>query len=382
MTDVPAEDCPWGLSGPQFPKPTAIQQRYCYPKGREEYSNTKGAALWTMFGADGNEDPMYRLLHVYYSTKRAGNKGSKPPKRSKAKGVEGPYSPPPSKRARRGARSGNRLSTPRRGARNCLPITRLSVPHHIVTSPAVTLSTAASMTGSNSYCASPTRTGSFDDFDFGTKGSAKDHAINQMMLDTPCPPLGTQMPFSNDRFSSQNVYPVEVRQAAALNFPAFTRPGSVHQYPYGHPYHSMNQGLQQGMDTDMTMFDDYFGMNNPVNSLERKPSDDNLDFPAPGQVSFATGCASTMAKTNVDNFSSHLDSLHNRVRDMICDAPSGDQGAMVSTFASWAHSVASKPLEEPNIASVDRTSGGAKKTPAVLATKKAKVESSETTKDA
>ena len=41
-------DCPWGLSGPQFPKPTAIQQRYCYPKGRSEYSNRIGGALWTM----------------------------------------------------------------------------------------------------------------------------------------------------------------------------------------------------------------------------------------------------------------------------------------------------------------------------------------------
>jgi hypothetical protein len=29
---VPAETCPWQLSGPQFPRPTAIQQRYCYPR--------------------------------------------------------------------------------------------------------------------------------------------------------------------------------------------------------------------------------------------------------------------------------------------------------------------------------------------------------------
>ena len=45
--DVPTASCPWSLSGPQFPLPTAIQQRYCYPKGNAEYSNTKGGALWT-----------------------------------------------------------------------------------------------------------------------------------------------------------------------------------------------------------------------------------------------------------------------------------------------------------------------------------------------
>mmetsp|Transcript_455 Transcript_455/g.559 ORF Transcript_455/g.559 Transcript_455/m.559 type:complete len:112 (+) Transcript_455:183-518(+) len=48
MEQIPANDCPWSLSGPQFPRPTAIQQRYCYPKGDPSYSDKKGAALWTM----------------------------------------------------------------------------------------------------------------------------------------------------------------------------------------------------------------------------------------------------------------------------------------------------------------------------------------------
>lgn len=34
MTEYPTGTCPWSLSGPQFPQPTAIQQRYCYPKVR------------------------------------------------------------------------------------------------------------------------------------------------------------------------------------------------------------------------------------------------------------------------------------------------------------------------------------------------------------
>ncbi len=75
LTDLPAETCPWSLSGPQFPQPTAIQQRYCYPKGDPDYAGRKGGALWTMYGRDGKEDFEFRLLHVYFSAKRAINKG-------------------------------------------------------------------------------------------------------------------------------------------------------------------------------------------------------------------------------------------------------------------------------------------------------------------
>ena len=75
MKNLPTEACPWSLSGPQFPQPTAIQQRYCYPKGDAEYASRKGGALWTMYGRDGQEDLKFRLLHVYFSAKRAGNKG-------------------------------------------------------------------------------------------------------------------------------------------------------------------------------------------------------------------------------------------------------------------------------------------------------------------
>lgn len=48
IKELPPEKCPWSLSGPQFPMPTAIQQRYCYPKGNQDYSSQKGGALWTM----------------------------------------------------------------------------------------------------------------------------------------------------------------------------------------------------------------------------------------------------------------------------------------------------------------------------------------------
>lgn len=74
VAPIEYETCPWSLSGPQFPQPTAIQQRYCYPKGRQEYASFKGGALWTMYDADGKENLEFRLLHVYYSAKRAINR--------------------------------------------------------------------------------------------------------------------------------------------------------------------------------------------------------------------------------------------------------------------------------------------------------------------
>lgn len=75
MKMYPPESCPWSLSGPQFPPPTVIQQRYCYPRGRNEYASRKGGALWTMCDAAGKELTEFRLLHVYLSPKRAANKG-------------------------------------------------------------------------------------------------------------------------------------------------------------------------------------------------------------------------------------------------------------------------------------------------------------------
>jgi hypothetical protein len=69
-----SKHCKWALSGPQFPQPTAMQQRYCYPVvGESYYSKTQGGTLWTMYNCEGEEEKEYRLLHVYYSPKRAKN---------------------------------------------------------------------------------------------------------------------------------------------------------------------------------------------------------------------------------------------------------------------------------------------------------------------
>jgi hypothetical protein len=102
--DALPENCPWSLSGPQYSHQTAIQQRYCYPKGSPEYSRTKGGALWTMYNAEGKEDDEFRLLHVYYSVKRASNReGDKKKGRKRAK--RSPKSSPQSSPMRFGSPS-------------------------------------------------------------------------------------------------------------------------------------------------------------------------------------------------------------------------------------------------------------------------------------
>ena len=69
--------CVWNISGPQLARPTTLQQRYCYPKGRTDYCDRMGGVLWTACAADKNgkvkENFEYRILHVYFSEKRATN---------------------------------------------------------------------------------------------------------------------------------------------------------------------------------------------------------------------------------------------------------------------------------------------------------------------
>lgn len=69
--------CKWTLSGPQYSRKGAVQQRYCYPKGQEKYASSKGAGLYTVYDAEGKEIVNYRVLHVYFSSKRANSESAK-----------------------------------------------------------------------------------------------------------------------------------------------------------------------------------------------------------------------------------------------------------------------------------------------------------------
>jgi len=93
-----SEFCRWQLSGPQFEKdrPSALQQRYCYPQplknnsnvnkeAVEEYIKQKGSSLWTIHDENGVESKTYRFFHVYHSSKRASNRRSAKASRKKPK---------------------------------------------------------------------------------------------------------------------------------------------------------------------------------------------------------------------------------------------------------------------------------------------------------
>lgn len=79
--------CKWQLSGPQRKKklPGYLEQRYCYPSKKESSSNEMGSTVWTIYDDNGDELLQYRVFHVYWSSKRSGNRAAsnspcRPPK--------------------------------------------------------------------------------------------------------------------------------------------------------------------------------------------------------------------------------------------------------------------------------------------------------------
>lgn len=76
----------WVTTGPQcndietYPN---VQQRYCSPKGEDNYCKTKRASIYTILNGEKEEDASFRIMHVYYSetTKRKRRKRKDSPTR-------------------------------------------------------------------------------------------------------------------------------------------------------------------------------------------------------------------------------------------------------------------------------------------------------------
>jgi len=296
----------------------------------------------SQYDAQGKEDTEYRLLHVYYSAKRAISDAQSPPaaKRPKTKG-----------RPRGGGRGGRggRLATPRRS-----PKTRTvpgSAAVHQVISPAVTAST-------NSHCGSP---GSIDtlpapSYHFSPRtathpgGGTRSYA--QMLKDHPMPPINSHnlISFNDaegyDKFHSAQFHPVgqnvELRQSLSFGIPGGLNP------PFGNFKNDdkTNPKRRTASQQDNLMMIDTFGnaddmltiFNDPMVSLSTKPSFDHLDPP-----SAVAGSSATM-NTGVKSFAHHLETVHKSIRDNIRSAPSGDQCAMLSVYASWAKQISFDPM--------------------------------------
>lgn len=355
MENIPPETCPWSLSGPQFPQPTAIQQRYCYPKGRPEYSSRKGGALWTMYGADGKEDVEFRLLHVYFSAKRAINKGM-----SSIAENEPIYYPKstPSQPLDRVASKRLRASPQRAQPQ----------PHQnqFLHSPAITTSSANSTSLSGSPlsfdvlppCASPNyseNTGENSNSSSTIYPTWPEQLIvtpiNDLLPRHPHSPVQRQANHADS--SEESSYAgrltpspfrlpirtppstINVTNSPLLRTGEYTvpLPGDDFDFYEAESVSSHDAFHNEALDFPLQHEIDSF-WNDPFMTIMLKPSHD-ADFRSGDDLA---------TEQLEDSFSSRLDVLQDSIRDRILAAPESRQPKLVSLMASWARKMADDPL--------------------------------------
>lgn len=300
IREKPPASCPWSLSGPQFPQPTAIQQRYCYPKGDPEYSSRKGGALWTMYAADGKENLEYRLLHVYFSAKRAVNKGIK----LKSAATAGSNNKTSNKRVKR--------SPPR----SKLPVQQLQQPPPPQQRPPM-----------HPHQLQVQQQMQHQQMQF--------HPVAQQQLSRDCnsplsfeitPPSPTISPIYKSNFVSPHVFetgsfhspfcPRELHGDATMSTTTETASSAAHDD------HSFADPLQ--WDTDMDA--------HSMQELEDACWTDPLFSSQP------------QTQDGVEAMRTNLQKVHSQVCAKILEAPESEQALMVSLFTSWARQVAQDPL--------------------------------------
>jgi hypothetical protein len=356
MDSVLSETCPWSLSGPQFPQPTAIQQRYCYPKGRPEYSSHKGGALWTMYGPDGQEDVEFRLLHVYFSAKRAINKGVssvRPVNNEPVPYPESESSPPKKRAATKGLQSSPLRAVPNEQQNlfmNSLAITMNSLnrsslcgsplyldivpPYSVLPSSATntTSSLDKSNTSSSVYPTVPEqlRTTSINDILLQPQAKLQGQMFNHEDSSDDSSRMGLpQIPF---RRLIQTPAPiVNVAKSPLLLSTGdytVTLPGNDDYFndtdsvssPF--PCEILDSPLQQEIDSFW---------NDPVMTIMLQASQD------------ASGDHSG-AEQREHSLTSRLNVLQESIRDLILATPESEQPKLVSLMVSWARKVAEDPL--------------------------------------
>ena len=365
MTNVPPETCPWSLSGPQFPQPTAIQQRYCYPKGDPDYAGRKGGALWTMYGRDGKEDFEFRLLHVYFSAKRAINKGvalseedrlkqqlqaesanaaaasmAGTPKRT-AKRVSRAVRSPWQERAENRAAGGKRklcdeISSPRESSKwprlSCSPMRNDRVALLGPTSPFQTrrMSMSDRVTGSIFVTPSTSASPSNQESQYGNQ-------FDEVMFDHP--------PFHMvPSFEIEEHVKSEVETSKSL-CPFRSKTGRP---PMGFCLPSGGRALIEGGDSfafndaDATELggnvEDTW--NDPLLQLSGKGSFDDLEQKKRPLVHPPAGGPGSSA----ESLKSRLGHVHERIRAGILAHPAAEQGPLLSIVATWARAMAVSPL--------------------------------------
>jgi hypothetical protein len=351
---VPAETCPWQLSGPQFPVPTAIQQRYCYPRGPAEYSDRKGSSLWTMFNADGKEDEEFRLLHVYFSHKRAVNKGVFIPAAELAAAAAAAAAFPIRRSPARSPTKGK--NTRKRQAAHQLtsPPRRQSLHHrqhqhlhnHPKQSSAITSSTA-SLNSSPSLCSSPL---SFDTLMPTSPARGLTTATGASLLPpdlfrrsfqlpdaallTPSPYRGRGKLLSNYNNSSGSYHSIQQSQLATSR-----------DLEEEVSKESMDPFFASDMDASLQEIDCYF--DDPMLNMLDPSLEDVHTMYATDAPSLFTNDST---KTSVSRSLAHsLNGVHDTIRKSILAADHAEQSALVGLVAAWARRVAKDPLKSPAV---------------------------------
>jgi len=346
MENPPLEKCQWSLSGPQFPRPTAIQQRYCYPKGNPAYASKKGGALWTMYNRDGEEDDEFRLLHVYFSVKRAANnnvsrvsnsipsktsKARRKPKRKAATTDDG-LTISARKDSKKQKRS--KSTTKPELKQNHLSLTSGSLPPSSPSKIKNSVDQQPFFANVSPNTVSTSSVGihrneSDDGFCFG--GHLFHPVPSFMANDTStleCDTLTSSSSFELNRYrSTGNIF----RRGHSTTFP---HPGSQ-AANMNHLSPDQNPTLDLDMLTGLPFSDPSFMITNPDAEMLALPTVQQRTIP--GQKP-----NKSFSETLVKN----LDVLHEKIiGEWILSRPHSERGHLVSIVANWARCVSRSPFE-------------------------------------
>jgi hypothetical protein len=365
IMEAPPEVCPWSLSGPQFPQPTAIQQRYCYPKGDPDYSSRKGGALWTMYLRDGREDLEFRLLHVYYSAKRAVNMGQK----GGATGCNAPKRSPPKKKQKTGQRSHTSctealrlpLSPPHtrengEESAGSSPLSFAIPPPSPFKVPAMARNDPSGDCGPSKFI-TPEKSCFADGFQPVRllDGTGRDVPFPQ----TSIRPRGSGLFRKALGLSQGDARAVATRRGSmpphsrGLPLPTFRAASSRDQIPpsqmmLSHPAHD-----PFSLDADPHLTFDMDGSSWPFDSPGKAPSLQLPEARDPVHHHHQGGGGHLTSLEQVQAFSAELHAIHERIKERVAQAHETDRGHLVTILSGWAKRVSQMPLSDTRIPSKD-----------------------------
>ena len=319
--------------------PVPMRFRYCYPKGDPDYSSRKGGALWTMYLDNGKEDLEYRLLHVYYSAKRAVNKGIEVPQ-----GIESTpkrYSSPKKKQRRIKKTRHPRDDMPRLGsfaadsAESTVGSSPLSFQVPPPSPPKDPPSTETHGYGTSKFI-TPEKEGFSDNNNF--------HPIQ----------------FSDDvgrtvSVSMANPHPHNIRpkQSAPYQYavgysPGVHRLGTASNTTRSYPTQELRTPSQCRYPyQQQQQQDDPFPLEGGGNPFDMDSSSWPFTSPAATQgfpTPEARDTNDSSTEDNIKSFALNLETIHDSIKETIGRANESEQGHLVNVLCGWAKKVIQMPL--------------------------------------